>query len=364
MNPNLAHQRQSHSPQLTQHRIVDPQNGGVVVSSFAHPSGWQAHSQVVWNPEHTNLPALVMATAFNPDGMESFEFLPTQVFYWIDGDLTGVPIGQNAHGLVRMSPRSAPDALANLVIPHFRGDRQNLRVNGVQPMQSLGQIFNDPPPQQGESLMARVEYEERGQAIEEEFYGVYEWVPVMPGTVNWGFGRLFCFRAARGQLDAMRQTFWQIAGSLQPNPQWKQIYDQVVQKLMAGHAVKIKATYDRFDQERQIGLRNIHYNDQLIEQRNAQVNASIERTQQQIHARSQYQYTRQVAFGDGLLGRTAYEDPNSDFGNLHYEYGHPEHVWRNDRNEWLPTNDASYNPNQDQNQNGNWVKIEPLKPTG
>nr|MBA3321745.1 hypothetical protein [Pyrinomonadaceae bacterium] len=324
MNPNPPYQNQPRVQQqrMAQHRIVDEQQQGLVVSTFAHPNEWQARSQVVWNMQHTNLPALVYAAAFNPNGVESFEFFPTQAFFWLEGDYGTVPIGQNSHGLVRMPPRPAPDALANLVIPNFRGDRQNLRVTGVWPVPNLWQIFNDPPPQQGESLMARVEYEEHGRAIEEEFYGVCEWVPAS-GQLNWGFGRLFSFRAERGQLDALRETFWRIAGSLQPNPQWKQLYEQIAQQLMAGFNVRVGQTYERFAREREMGRQNIAYNEQLNNQRTAQVNASIEQQRQLNHERSQHHYTPQDAFGDALMGRTAFHDPNSTEGNYHYEQGHP-----------------------------------------
>lgn len=360
MNQNSPYQNQTHAPRLARHSIVDEQNGGMVVSTFAHPGDWQARSQVFWNPQHTNLPAKVYAATFNPNGVESFEFLPIQAFFWLEGDYGLVAIGENGHGLVRMPPRPAPDALASLVIPHFRGDRQNLRVTGVQPVANLWQIFNDPPPQRGESLMARVEYEEHGRAIEEEFYGVCEWVPATGGALNWGFGRLICFRAERGQLDAMRETFWQIAGSLQPNPQWKQLYEQIVQQLMAGFNVRIQETYARFEREKEMSRQNIAYNDHLIAQRSAQVSASIEQTRQQNQQRSQTPYTPQDAAGDAMMGRAAFHDPNSAEGNYHYAYGHPQHVFTNEQGEFYYTNDPMDNPNQ--HMNGNWVPAKPVEP--
>jgi hypothetical protein len=308
------------------------------------------------------VPAQVYATAYNPQGVECFEFFPMQAFFWLELDYGTVPIGQNSHGLVRMPPRSAPDALANLVIPNFRSERQNLRVMGVQPVSNLWQIFNDPPPPQGESLMARIEYEERGRAIEEEFYGVYDWNQTPGGSstqTNWGFARLFCFRAERGQLDGMRDTFWQIAGSLQPNPQWKQLYDQVLQQLMAGFNLRIGETYARFDRENEIGRQNIAYNDQLINQRNAQVQASIEQTRQQIHERSQHHYTSQDAFGHALRNQTAYHDPSSAAENDHIVEGNHQYVWTDNQGNYHPTDNPMDNPNHDRP--GHWVEATPVK---
>lgn len=358
MNQNSPYWNQTRARQMTRHSVVDVQNGGVVVSTFAHPSEWQARSQVVWNMDHTELPVRAHAIAFNPNGVESFEFLPMQVFYWLENDYGTVPIGQNSHGLVRMPPRPAPNALADLVIPSFRGDRQNFRVVGVQPVQSLWQLFNDPPPQQGEGIMARVEYVERGQDIEEEFYGVYSWNQGQ--QLNWGFGRLFCFRAGLGQLNHMRDMFWQIAGSLQFNPQWNQLYEQIQQGLKNTFMTGIGGYYDRLRQEQATVRQNIANNAQINAWRDAQVDASIAETQQTIHERSQYHYTPQEAAGDALLNRTPYYDPNNAAGNPHYVEGNPQYVKTDGRGNFRTSDDPTYDPGH--YEDGNWFDATPIKP--
>jgi hypothetical protein len=357
MNPNSP---QPLATQFARHQIIDQQNGGLVVSAFTYPSDWQARSQVFWNMQHTNVPAQIFAMAFNPKGVDSFEFFPMQAFYWIEGDLTGVPIGQNSHGLVRMPPRPAPDALANLVIPNFRGDRQNLRVTGVQPVQNLWQIFNDPPPRQGEGLMARVEYEERGRGIEEEFYGVYDWVPVNGSTLNWGFGRLFSFRAERGQLEARRPTFWQIAGSLQPNPQWKQFYDQVVAKLMSGVMLRDQDIRGMLRAQIRQGEANIREIDRGIAEQSARVAESVARQGRINNERSQDRFSPQDAFGYALRDQTPFEDPSSAAGNYHVMQGNYQYVWTDNQGGFHYTNDPTDNPNL--NRPGHWVPATPVTP--
>jgi hypothetical protein len=259
-----------------------------------------------------------------------------------------------------MPPRPAPDALANLVIPNFRRDRQNLRVTGVQPVQNLWQIFNDPPPQQGEGLMARVEYAERGRAIEEEFYGVYDWVPVNGSTLNWGFGRLFSFRAERGQLDARRQTFWQIARSLQPNPQWKQLYDQVVEKLMSGVRLRDQDIRGMLAAQIRQGEDNIRFNDQLIANRSAGVAESVARQGRINNERSQDRFTPQEELGYTLRDQTPFEDPSSAAGNYHVMQGNYQYVWTDNQGEFHYTNDPMDNPNF--NRPGHWVPATPVTP--
>ncbi|HEX8352383.1 MAG TPA: hypothetical protein VF611_05785 [Pyrinomonadaceae bacterium] len=358
MYQNPPYPIQSGDPGFVRHSVVDHQNEGMVVSTFAHPAEWQARSEVMWNMQHTELPALAYAAAYNPRGAECFEFLPTQAFFWLENDYGTVPVGQNAHGLVRMPPRPAPDALAGLVIPAFRRDRVNLRVTGVRPAQNLWQLFNDPPPQNGECVMARAEYEHGSYDIEEEFYGVYSWNSGM--QLNWGFGRLFCFRTERGRLDALRETFWRIAGSLQFNPEWGQRYEQIVRQLRAGFDVRISDAYRRLEHEKQMGIANLAHNKQLRDRRSADVDASVERQRQQMQERPRHDYTRQEAFGDMLMNRTPYHDPNSAEGNYRYVEGDPARVQTDGQGNFV----ASDDPWDDANRslNGNWVDADRVKP--
>lgn len=359
MNPNSSYQNQprAQQQQMTQYRILDGQHGGLVVSTFAHPSNWQARSQVIWNMQHTNVPAQVFAMAFNPNGVEGFETFPMQAFYWLGQDYGTVPIGQNSHGLVCMPPRPAPDALANLVIPALRRDRQNLRVRGAYPVSNLWEIFNDPPPQQGESLVACVEYEERGRTVEEEFYGVYDWNQTPGGSImqtNWGFARLFCFRAERGQLDGMRETFWQIAASFQPNPQWKQLYDQVTQQLNGTFMGRIDDYYNTVlpGQKRAVE-QNIANNAQFIKNSNARVNSIIQQTRREIRERSQSLLSPQEQFGYLLRDQNAFDDPSSRGGNPHVMQGHAQYVWTDNQGNYHYSNEPMDNPNH--YKAGHWV---------
>ena len=52
----------------------------------------------------------------------------------------------------------------------------------------------------------------------------------------------------------------------------------------------------------------------------------------------------QDGWGDQLLGRTAWEDPNSQYGNYHYDYGHHEYVWTDNQGNFQG-GDATFDPN-------------------
>lgn len=359
MRPNSPYEGLPTGDRFAEHHIIDQQSGGMTVATFSHPADWRANSQVIWNMDDTGNPATVYAAAFNPRGSECFEFLPSQVFMWLEGDYGVVPVGQKSFGLVRMPPRPAPDALANLVIPAFRRDRQNLRVTGVQPAQNLWQLFNDEPPPNAQCVMARVEYEWQGRAFEEEFYGVYGWNQAM--QLNWGFSRLFCFRAARGLLDGAREKFWRIAGSVRPSPQWKQHYAQVVEHLAAGFRAHIDATYERFARERELHKQVIAQSNERMNQRNEALAASLEkeRRQREEHARERDGYTVRDASGDALMGRTPYHDPNSP-NVYHYEQGSPGYVWTDGLGNFHATDDPTEDPNH--HRNGHWVQARKIEP--
>jgi hypothetical protein len=72
-----------------------------------------------------------------------------------------------------MPPMSAADAMTRYVVPKYRGNYQNLRIVGVQPMQNLPQILRDFALAQSptESVGIQIEYEANGRMFEEEFYG-------------------------------------------------------------------------------------------------------------------------------------------------------------------------------------------------
>lgn len=63
-------------------------------------------------------------------------------------------------------------------------------------------------------------------------------------------------------------------------------------------------------------------------------------------ARSASGYTVQDAWADAvLMGRTAYEDPNSQYGNHYYDTGQHAWVWTDGQGNFLPTNDPNLDPN-------------------
>ncbi len=358
--PHESSPRPQNVPQFVSYSVVDPQHQGMVVYAFEQPSEWAAQSQVVWHFEQTALPVEVYSTAFNPHGSQALEFLTTEAFFWLEPNYGNIAIGQNSRGQTCMPPMPAQDALVRLVIPKYRGNRQNLRVVGVQPMPDLPRAFNDPTLFQLslESAMARIEYEAQGRTFEEEFYGSQTLNRAPSGSVvqiNWGFVRLFSFRAERGQLDAVRPTFWRIVGSLRPNPQWQQLYQQVTQQLNSQVQQQVNNSYANLSAQQQLSQQNMAYNDQLNQQRSQNIESSIQQQQQLQQQGSGSQYSTQEAFGDSLMGREAYIDPSSATGNYHYEYGYNQYVWTDNQGNFQSAPDPNFDPNV--NADRTWVQV-------
>lgn len=344
-----------------EHRISDSNNQGATVAVFKYPDGWQAQSQVIWNYQATSNPVQVYAATFNPKGQESLEFFPTESFYWLQPNYGFNTIGQQQRGLTFFPPVSAEEVMTRWLIPKYRSQTQNLRIVAVQPINNLAQTLRAFELQNvaTQGVMAKIQYSEQGQVFEEEFYACrYEFPPTYGQSTqqNWGMARVFSFRARLGQLEQIKQTFWHIATSIYYNPQWQEFLHQVCARLNGQHQAHIQAGYDKLRSEQQFQQQLLGYYQSQRDQQNASVARSIDQQNKINGQRSNSNYTAQDARGDALMGRTAYEDPNSAHGNYHYDHGHHEVVWTDGQGNYIPTNDVNYDPNINSNQT--WYRAQ------
>jgi hypothetical protein len=348
MNPNADVQPLPSAQPLARHPIVDAQHQGMTVATFEHPPGWQAQSRVVWNFQHTSLPVWVHAATYNPGGTEALEFLPVEAFYWLEPNYGFDAPGQSKYGMTCMPPMSAADAMTRLVVPKYRGACQNLRVVGVQPVPDLPQALGDPALLQSpsESVGVRIEYQANGQAFEEEFYGVKTQNQAAGGMsvqINWGFARLFCFRAARGHLEAARPTLWQIARSTRPNPQWQALDAQVVQQLNAQHGAMIDGWRAKLQGEAQFQEQLKGYYQEQRDRQSAGVARGIEQDRLR-RQEADAALSGQERWRNELGGVTAYHDPNSAEGNVLYHPSGDVAVFMNERGEVVGSQDPTFDP--------------------
>lgn len=351
--------------QFATHTILDEPHQRMIVATFEYPQDWTAFSQVFWNFKDVGFPMKTHAAVFNPNGTEAFEFLPIEAFFWVTPNFMYSP-GQSSNGQICMPPMRALDALLQYTIPKYRGDRQNLHIIHAEVVPNLAQTLNatEVLNAQNEGVRARIGYVENGQMFEEEFYACGYWLPPNGAQTNWGLARLSCFRAAPGQLDAARQTFWHILTSLQNNPEWGRLSMQVCEQLMSGFRQFHDDVRARIQAETKWGEQMAAYRQGQRDQQQQRLDglfAADERKRQQ----QQEAYGSQGIAedrGDLLRGRTAYHDPNSEYGNPYHDYGHHQQVWTDGKGGWIPSNNASYDPNSDPDvsSNGHWTLAKKL----
>ena len=94
--------------------------------------------------------------------------------------------------------------------------------------------------------------------------------PPLLQRLLWGFARIFCFRAEAGALDALRETFWHVAGSVKMNPLWERLYAQVLQQLKAQFDQYIQAGYSQIQAAAQLSGAISANNDYLLNSFEAQ----------------------------------------------------------------------------------------------
>ena len=360
MNPNPPNENPQSDKQFALHQIIDPQHNGVVVSVFEYPADWQARSNVVWNFQNVSLPVIGYAQAFNPQGAEAFEFFPTEFFFWLNEGYLIYQQGQNYLGQVFLPPMSAADAMTRWVVPKYRGNCMNLRIVAVTPVLQLAQrIGLNLGGAASEDVCARIEYSENGRLIEEEIYGIkvaqdvpYYGPQGMTVQTNWGFLRIFSFRAERGALDSERETFWRIAGSVKMNPLWEQLYGQILQQLKMQFDQYIQAGYSQIQAAGQLSRTISANNDAFLQSFEEQRQAAW----QSSSAGSGSSSGSSDAFDDYIQGVETVKDPY--YGESKQDYNYQYH-WTDGSGQYQHSNDPFFNPNIGSAQN--WTLMEPKK---
>ena len=355
---------------FVQHNVVDQQHQGIVAYTFQHPSGWQPESRVGWNYQYLHVPLMTFARVVNPNGLEMFEFLPSEQFTWTEPNYGYYQPGQNQAGIVHMPPMSGIDALVSLIIPKYRGNSQEIRIVGANPVPDLVQMINASEIKQVhlyQGAMARIEYMEQGRAIEEEFYVCHFQLPPLHGAGvvihSWGLNRLFRFRAERGRLDAGKKAFWQIAASVRFNPQWQQLCTQIMEQLAGQARQNTQAGWDSI----QAGWNRLHAAGEQSRQFMANNQAYVDRQEQRLQtdwhlqplttpahtadnssAGQGEQYTSHEAFIDTMREEESIYNPNAPHNEK--VSGHHDYIWTDQLGNVQATNDPNYDPNSNSNQ--------------
>ena len=359
--PLPASDVRSSETQFTLHQIIDPQHNGIVISVFEYPADWRARSSVVWNFQDMCLPVRGSAQAFNPLGTECFDFLPAEYFAWVEPNYGLYQLGQSVYGQISLPPMPAADAMAQWIVPRYRGGRPDLKIVGAGAVPQLAQrIGLNLGGAVSEDACVKLEYSENGRLFEEELYGIkftqnvpYYGPQGMMMQVNWGFARLFSFRALKGALDAQRQTFWRIAGSVKMNPVWEQLYAQILQQLKVQFDQYLQAGYSQIQAAAQLSHAISANNDALLnsfaQQREAAARSSFSRSDSPGSSTAD-------AFDEYIRGvetvQDSYSGESQQDSNFRYH-------WSDGAGNYQHSDDPFFNPNIGSTQS--WSIMEPKK---
>lgn len=356
---------------FVRHQVIDRHHQNMPVSTFLRPVDWRAETEVYWNYQNSNFPVISYGRVSNPASLEQFEFLPSELYFWIEPDMGFNQQGQNVGGSVYLPPMSSVDALARLVVPKYRGDRQGLRITGAEPVPNLVVMLNakDLQGRPYEGVKAKLEYTEQGSALEEEFYACHIVNPMPPmygpmgpsQQINWGLTRLFSFRAERGRLDESRHLFWRIASSVEGNPQWQQFSSQLMQRLQQQQQQSFQQQLNEFDRMGHERLRmNQQASDQFIANSQNYINQQADRIRNSYNtppptgpdypspysssdSTSSGEYGSQEAFIDVMREQESFYNPNDT--SREKVSGYHDYIWTDQSGNVRTSNDPNYNPN-------------------
>ncbi len=313
------------------------------------PAGWEFRGGVHWLSDNPGMPAVVAFQISPPGGVELFEVLPNQSFYWTNNPMTSMmfPIGSRYFGNEVRPPMPAQQALRELVIPRFRGQATNLQLVKLENapelarhVQAAAQTLTPSPHQtsSADAAKARLHYRLGPHALEEELYCAVELnrvlMPAMMGMIEhlyWLVDYVCACRAALGQLDRLGDLFRAIAHSIRINPQWFSCYLQISRYLIQNQ------------------IQHIHNIGQLSRQI-SQMHHEISDEMMHSYYQRQAIYDRLSAdWSQAIRGVDEYYDPLAQRSvELPGGYGYG---WVNHLGEYIVTDDPNFNPNLGSNLN-------------
>ncbi|MFH0879014.1 MAG: hypothetical protein V2A34_04830 [Lentisphaerota bacterium] len=328
------------------HAVMDRPDmiGGEAVSMLI-PSGWEAEGGVAWRL-HPTMPAGLAVRIFNPKGLEVFETFPAQPYSW-GGMLamTGFPEGSNYMGNeVRPPPVNAFEYLEQILIPRARPGVR-FRVVDRKELPELAAAVRAQNAAQGGAFPSevsagkvRVEYEQNGKAVEEDFYCSLNKIFIPNANMAiWIADQLGAMKAGKGELDAQEKILQTIVASTQINLKWFNKYQQLVEALTAY-------------QNRQIANAGV-------------ISKMISRTSDEISDMRRQSYEQNQAAMDRInegydqYVRGVDEYTNPDTGaHVELPSGY-SHAWRGLNDEYVVTDNPNFNPNVELN--GQWTALEP-----
>jgi len=331
---------------------IDPMVG-IEVFRLLMPGDWKAEGAIKWEAVPA-LPARVRFRFYNTKSLSEFNLFPTQDYFWTDNQmfLYTNPPGSLRFGTPVAQPIDLHTAFTRVIIPKFRGEVSDLKIVEEKEVLELVKLAKGPPTQGVNALAEagkmRIEYNENGKEMEEEFYAaVSQFIINLPGSyyspgyyINyWYIDLIFSFKAEKGKLDAQTKLFQTMLYSFKVNPQW---YAKVanVKEQLAQMAIQNIQAVGRMSQ--------------IIAQASSEMREDQQRS---------WEYRQEINdkiaqnFSDYMRGVDQYYDPFAE-KRVELPTGY-KNVYSNNLGEYILTDDPNYNPNVGSNLT--WQKLDLAK---
>ncbi len=325
--------------------ITDPQMGGIPAFRVMAPAEWRISGGLTWNAALANLVTSNVAITA-PDGSAGVFVHPANLF--ISGQIEAQwQRGQLYLGMIVMPiPDSPTEFIRQIVLPRQRPGARGIRLISQKDLpewaENIAAANRQPGGMtRGFGTCTRFAYTENGSAWEEDFYCVVLVVqPGMgPANIFWQADRNLSIRAGKGRLDALKPLANAFVNSFRLDPGWFARFNKVQQQWIAA---------------RQQGIADAGALSRAISRSNDAFDAALTRS---WHTRQQAEDRAGREFSEYIRGTENYNDPSS--GNSVELPGGYDRAWTNSLGEYILSNDAGFNPNQDSNQN--WTAIEPAR---
>jgi hypothetical protein len=330
---------------LTMLAVRDPMVNNQVAFRMLIPQGWQSQGGIVWMHDKSNLATAMMRVA-NPRGAERLDVFPQVPYVWSQQGIFGFGPGSNYLGNIVAQPMEPAGYVTQVLLPHFRQGVQ-ARVVGREPLPKVAELTARQAQEPGAQKTARaerirVEYQENGVLMHEDFYCVivYSTSPIAPGMMNWQPTQLYSFRAQAGRLDANAPLLHAMVSSVSIDLKWFAQYQQVVQMWFNNQMAAIR-------QAGELSRYIAQVNDQITE---------MNRRAWENQQRSQDAISRN--FSEYIRGTETYHSTYEQ-GPVELPGGYND-VWVSGNGEYVLSNEAGFNPNVGDTQN--WTRIEPVRP--